>query len=538
MTKNLSIIILLVLVVGLPFLFRSKAGPVLEGSASVVIVSPHNESIRYEFGRAFQKWYRARNDVDVSVDWRVIGGTSEIARYLEGEYTASFRSHWIHDLGKKWSSEVLGSFGNHRMELDNSSADDSIGESARRIFLKSDVSCGIDIFFGGGTYDHDRQALIGNTVPHRLFENYPEWFGDSGIPETLSGERYWDSKGRWIGSVLSAYGMIYNKDSLARLGIQNIPEQWWDLEDPRLFGEVAVCDPTKSGSITQAFEMIIQQQIQLRLAELKTQGIPQTVAEARAIREGWDLGLRLIRRISGNARYFTDSSMKPSIDVSMGQAAVGMTIDFYGKFQVDSVVDRIGSDRLGFVIPQGGTTISADPISLLRGAPNRDLAEAFLEFVMSHEGQKLWSFKVDPVADGAPRRFSLRRTAIRPDIYAAANVPFMSDPDYRPYERAADFYYHSEWTAPLFSEIRFLIRVMCLDLHPELKTAWESLIKNDFPREATKLFDDVSALSYDLVSERYAPIVGSGDPVAEVTLARELGERFRKQYREVARLAE
>lgn len=538
MRKNLSIIALLVLVVGLPFLFRSKEGSAVEASASVVIVSPHNESIRYEFGRAFREWYRAQNGIDVSVDWRVIGGTSEITRYLEGEYTASFRSYWIHGLGREWSSQVLGSFGNRRIELDNSPADDSVAESARRAFLESDVSCGIDIFFGGGTYDHGRQAQIGNTVPNRLFEDHPEWFGDTGIPETLSGERYWDSKGRWVGAVLSAYGMIYNKDSLDRLGVQKVPEQWWDLEDPRLFGEVAVCDPTKSGSITQAFEMIIQQQIQLRLAELKTQGITQAVAETQAIKEGWDSGLRLIRRISGNARYFTDSSMKPSIDVSLGQAAVGMTIDFYGKFQVESVVDRVGSDRLGFVTPKGGTTISADPISLLRGAPNRDLGEAFLEFVMSHEGQKLWSFKADPTADGAPRRFSLRRTAIRPDIYSVANAPFLSDPDYQPYERAADFYYHSEWTGPLFSEIRFLIRVMCLDLHPELKVAWESLIKNDFPREATELFDDVSALSYELVSERYAPIIGSGNPVAEVALARELGELFRKQYRDVARLAE
>ena len=537
MTKNLSIAALLIVVVGLPFLFKSDEESVGQAASSVIIVSPHNESIRYEFGRGFREWYRVRTGQDVNVDWRVIGGTSEIARYLEGEYTAGFRSHWTNDLNKDWSQEVLMSFGNRRLTLDNSPVDDTVGEEARRAFLASDVTCGIDVFFGGGTYDHNRQAQIGNTVPSSLFEKHPEWFGENGIPETISGERYWDSEGRWIGSVLSAYGMIYNKDSLARLGIEKVPENWWDLEDSRLFGEVAVCDPTKSGSITQAFEMIIQQQIQIRLSELIEAGSSTADAEAQAVREGWSNGLRLIRRISGNARYFTDSSMKPSIDVSLGQAAVGMTIDFYGKFQVESVVNRAGSDRLGFVSPKGGSTISADPVSLLRGAPNKELGEAFLEFVMSYEGQKLWSFKADPETEGAPQRFSLRRTAIRPDIYQEENIPFMSDPEYLPYDRASDFYYHSGWTAPLFSEIRFLIRVMCLDLHPELTAAWASLIENQFPADATQLFDDVSVLSYDNVYEQYAPIIGSGDPEAEVALARELGEIFREQYRAVTRLA-
>jgi len=536
-TKNIVIISLLTLVVGLPFLFRNEEEAAAPGTASVVIVTPHNESIRHEFGRGFREWYREKTGEDVVVDWRVLGGTSEIARYLQGEYTAAFRSHWTNDLGNKWNTEVQVSFADRRQEFDETPTDDTVKERARRAFLESEISCGIDVFFGGGTYDHNRQAQIGNTVANKLFEKHPDWFGDGGIPEILSGERYWDSEGRWIGSVLSSYGMIYNLDSLDRLGIDAPPQHWWDLEDPRLFGEVAVCDPTKSGSITQAFEMIIQQQIQIQLDQFQSSGLTSAEAEPLAVRAGWESGLRLIRRISGNARYFTDSSMKPSIDVSLGQAAVGMTIDFYGKFQVESIDTRAASRRLGFVTPKGGSTISADPISLLRGAPNNELGEAFLEFVMSLDGQRLWSFKANPHQEGAPHRFSLRRTAIRPDIYSPANMGLLSDPDYQPFERASEFSYHTEWTNPLFSEIRFLIRVMCLDLHPELKAAWAALLENNFPVEATKAFDDMSSLTYDTVFEKYAPIIGSGNPEAEVGLARELGTMYRKQYKEVVRLA-
>ena len=347
MARNLSILALLALVVGLPFLFQQEGEAPAPGADTIVVVSPHNESIRHEFGRGFRSWYQERYGRDVYVDWRVLGGTSEIARYLQGEYTASFRSYWTQSLGRSWSGEVQQGFANRRLVLDASPADDSPAEAARRSFLNSSVSCGIDVFFGGGTYDHGRQAQIGNSVPSRLLQTHPQWFGDGGIPETLSGERYWDAEGCWIGAVLSAYGMIYNRDSLDRLGLEEPPRQWWDLTDPRLFGHVAVCDPTKSGSITQAFEMIIQQQIQLRLAELKANGLSSEEAERLAIQEGWQTAFRIIRKIAGNARYFTDSSMKPSIDVSLGQAAVGMTIDFYGKFQVESVESRRGIGESG-----------------------------------------------------------------------------------------------------------------------------------------------------------------------------------------------
>jgi len=510
----------------------------LKGDHTLVIITPHNEAIRYEFGHGFRDWYLAKTGEEVAIDWRVVGGTSEIARFLEGEYTAAFRNYWINELKRPWSDAVQRAFGNRKLKLDDSPEDDSVEESARRAFLNSGISCGIDVFFGGGTYDHNKQAQIGNTVSSRVMDTHPEWFGPEGIPHKNSGETYWESEGRWFGAALSAYGMIYNKQALKRLGFTHEPEHWWDLADPRFVGEVAVCDPTKSGSITQAFEMIIQEQIQLRLAALKAEGMDEAAAEHQAVREGWHNAMVLIRKIAANAQYFTDSSMKPSIDVSIGQAAVGMTIDFYGQFQVESVEMRGGGvGRLGFSSPEGGTTISADPISLLRGAENLELAELFIEYVLSEDGQKLWSYKADAAVPGAPKRYSLRRTAIRKDFYTEAHFPYMSEPDYLPYERSKRFYYHREWTGGLFSEIRFLIKVMSMDDHEALKAAWHALIDHDFPPQATALFEDVSNLEYDLVSEQYAPIVGGRDPIKEVVLARELGKDFREQYRKVEALA-
>src|SRR6185503_13252535 len=154
--------------------------------------------------------------------------------------------------------------------------------------------------------------------------------------------------------------------------------------------------PTKSGSVAKAFENIIQQQMQQRLHALQTAepaGDAKTI-EDRAVREGWIEGMRLVQRIGANARYFTDTSQKPPIDVAAGNCAAGLCIDFYGRQQQEATRRRDRSARIGYVSPAGGSVASVDPIALLRGAPNRAIAVAFIEYVLSPEGQKLANFKV------------------------------------------------------------------------------------------------------------------------------------------------
>ena len=89
--------------VALPFLFRSE--PLVDewqpGDPQVVVISPHNEAIRFEFGRAFSDWHLERYGQPVRVDWRVIGGTSEIMRYLRSEMVTSFRAWW-RGQGREW----------------------------------------------------------------------------------------------------------------------------------------------------------------------------------------------------------------------------------------------------------------------------------------------------------------------------------------------------------------------------------------------------------------------------------------------------
>ena len=84
MIRNLVILAAAAAVVALPLVFRreSEVADWLPGDPTVVVITPMNEAIRYEFGRAFSAWHRARHGRPARVDWRAIGGTSEIMRYL------------------------------------------------------------------------------------------------------------------------------------------------------------------------------------------------------------------------------------------------------------------------------------------------------------------------------------------------------------------------------------------------------------------------------------------------------------------------
>jgi iron(III) transport system substrate-binding protein len=531
--RNLAVLAALAVVVGLPFALRPKADQLAKADETLVIITPHNEAIRYEFARAFAAHHLRETGRTVRIDWRTPGGTSEIARYLASEYAAAFRLHWERNLKRSWTGAVEAAFHNPRVIPGDSPADDTPEMAARRSFLASNVGCGIDLFFGGGSYDFAMQADAGRLVSSGFVESRPDLFGPEAIPQSLGGEPYYDTTGRWLGTCLSAFGICYNEDALGRLRIDPPPSGWSDLGSPAYQGQLAVADPTKSGSIAKAFELLIQQQMQEAWREFGD--LPSEERERRAVREGWNRGIRLIQRIAANARYFTDAASKIPLDVALGDAAAGMCIDFYGRTQSEAVRRADGSSRMRYFTPVGGSSVGVDPIALLRGAPSPETARAFIDFVMSEEGQRLWNYR--PGTPGGPEKFALRRLPILRSLYEPGHLAHSSDPEVRPYEEAARFNYHPAWTAPLFRTISFIVRVMCLDPHDELRASWAALVEAGLPPEALERFASLEGVEYDAASTTIRDALRSGDKLAEVRLARELGEGFRARYREAAAMA-
>jgi hypothetical protein len=152
-----------------PMLLHQRAGRSGERvDETLVIITPHNEATRYEFARAFREEHFAKTGRRVFVDWRTTGGTSEIARYVAAQYLGSFRNYWSQTLQRQWVPEC-GSFDDPKV----ASAVSVVGAEARKAFLGSNVGCGVDLFFGGGTFDYMQMAAAGRLVDNGVIAAHP-----------------------------------------------------------------------------------------------------------------------------------------------------------------------------------------------------------------------------------------------------------------------------------------------------------------------------------------------------------------------------
>ena len=375
----------LVSVLAIPFLLRPKGELIDETSETVVIVTPHNEAIRYEFGRAFREHMRqlGRN---VRVDWRNPGGGSEVARYLASEYAASFETYWTRHEGHPYTSYVAGAFANPSVKLNDSGPDPHLERLARATFLASNIGSGLDLLFGGGTVDFVVQATAGRVVDSGIVRNHPELFGDA-IPEQLAGEPLWDREGRWFGACVSGFGICYNPEAIARRAHDSTALSFDELATPIFWADRACrSEQERVGGEIARDGVHIQQEMNRRSAELAQSGLPPSGVAERAPSEGWERALRLIRRLSANARYFTDAASKSLPMLQWGTPKRECASTLYGRIEGKDTGQE-GSPRLRFVAPRGSTSVGADPIALLRGAPHRELALAFLEFAIRSKGR-------------------------------------------------------------------------------------------------------------------------------------------------------
>ena len=109
---------------------------------------------------------------------------------------------------------------------------------------------GADVFFGGGSFEHgkmaqERRATVGGReIVYMLGlpagfsqEQLDEWYGENRIGV----QRLYDPGQVWLGTALSGFGIVYNRDTLRKIGVQE-PRSFRDLCDPRYFNMLALAD--------------------------------------------------------------------------------------------------------------------------------------------------------------------------------------------------------------------------------------------------------------------------------------------------------
>ncbi|MSR44760.1 MAG: extracellular solute-binding protein [Phycisphaerales bacterium] len=387
---------------------------------TLVIVTPHNEQIREEFSSGFIRWHEREYGEAVSVAWNTPGGTTEIRRMLIAQYESAMRHN------------------------------QPVGGDA-------------DILFGGGSYEYETLSrplkVVVDGSEHQTTILQPcDWLTPQALDEiyghnAVDGRPIYDAKLHWFGVALSSFGIVSNTQQCAEHSVE-VPDRWADLADPRFFEAVALVNPAQSGSVATAFETILQ-------------------------RLGWKRGWQVLRRAAANSNQITASSSVTPTTVADGESWTGIAIDFYGRYEVQSLSDeavRTGIatiDRLSFCTPKGESVVDADPVAILRGAPNPELAKRFVQFCLSMEGQMLWQL---PHGEGdlcgypRPRQYSLRRMPARRAAYDCCKECFMDQ--INPFEDQAplvsDRNFRS-FVAPLFVPLAMT--------HTDLlREAWHAII--------------------------------------------------------------
>ena len=357
-----------------------------------------------------------------------------ISPHWEGireEFERAFSEHTRQKLG-------------HRTEIDwrdHGGTSDCI-RYVRSEFKRTPDGIGYDLFFGGGVDPYLQlvkdDLLVACDLPDDVL---------AAIPCTHSGVEVYDAGQRWFGACLSGFGIIYNKRVMELIGLRQ-PETWEDLGRPENFTWVGSGDPRSSGSVHMVYEIIAQAY-------------------------GWERGWAVIVRMGGNMRAFSRSASQVPKDAAVGEVAFGMAIDLYAWKQVA----QVGSDRMGFHLPQGVTVVNPDGIAVLKGAPNRELAEEFIAFVLSEPGQKLWALKVG--APGGPTKFELYRMPVIPGFAAKFGDQVAVPLD--AYAWQGGFNYDPDKGSARWSILNDMIGATIIDTHKELVEAWRAV--KDLPED-------------------------------------------------------
>jgi ABC-type Fe3+ transport system substrate-binding protein len=413
------------------------------GAERVIIVTPHVDAIRHEFGHGFAAWHEREFGEKAEVDWRNVGGTSDALRFIRSE------------------------------------------------FSKKPEGIGVDMMFGGGQEPYLVLAGQGLTLPYQPAQ---EVLG--AIPQNLQGMDVYDPRHRWYAAALSSFGILQNTRLQQILGL-GLARRWEDLAHPALAGWVGAGDPRNSSTMLVMYESMLQAY-------------------------GWEKGWQMLTRVGGNVRKFDRVSSTTAKDVTLGETAYAFAIDFYGFSQIAIA----GRTNMTFVLPEDFTALNADCIAILKGAPNRKIAERFLTFVLSEDGQRLWFLKRgDP---GGPQQFSIERMSIRPDFYE--RYRHLSNIKASPYELKQSFTYNSKLGGDRREVVAALFGTLLVDTHAELQAAWRAVIGRGLSAE------DLRELGRTPLNEAEALALAAGawkDPAARNARRIEWQNWARTKYRKL-----
>ena len=164
------------------------------------------------------------------------------------------------------------------------------------------------------------------------------------------GDQLMDAEGHYFSTKLITTGIVYNTSA------EMVPTSWNDLLKPEAKGQIVMPSPLTSGAAT------------IHMAALTSN--PAL---------GWDLYEGLADQ-GANPQGGNGGVYKA---VAGGEKLYGFVVDFL------PIREQVKGAPVAFVFPEEGVSAVTEPAAILSTAKNVDAARAFIDFVISTEGQEL-----------------------------------------------------------------------------------------------------------------------------------------------------
>lgn len=357
------------------------------------------------------------------------------------EFSTAFRLYHALEFGQvaelEWYNEGPGS--------------NTILEYLRNTYQHRDT-CGGDVLWGGGDLLFQALAADGILVPMKIPED-----AKANIDRTFGGIAMYDQDTRWCGVAMSGFGFLYDAELLDRIDVAP-PTTWDDLGSGAYWNQLAAADPMQSGSASAAFEMIVQSS------------------------GNWQEGWAKLLAVLGNTRnFYHDSSL--AADAPISREPLSICIDFFGGARV-----ALYPDRLRYVSPKGQTAFNPDPIGILRGAPHPELAQRFVDFVLSREGQALLA--LEQGHPNGPQYETIGRQPIRKDVYTTF-AEEMASSVVNPYAEGNSLELDLDIRQKRFGVLRNLVYAAAVDNHELLLAARRKMVDRRMPDDLVAMFNEL-----------------------------------------------
>ncbi|MGX5734220.1 ABC transporter substrate-binding protein [Bosea thiooxidans] len=159
-----------------------------------------------------------------------------------------------------------------------------------------------------------------------------------------------DPQKMWFATKLITTGIVYNTKAPMK------PTSWTDLTKPEVKNQLAMPSPLNSGA-----------------------AMIHTITLTGNLKDGWSF----YEKLKENGTLAAGANGDILRQVATGEKLYGMIVDFM------PIREKAKGAPVEFVFPSEGVSAVSEPVAILKNTKNPEAAKAFIDFLLSKEGQEL-----------------------------------------------------------------------------------------------------------------------------------------------------